>query len=137
MTDYAERARVRARIEVDQQIDEASKELQKLQSRLKKKTKKTEDDKKTLAEIGAGTHELQKKMGRLSNSRKRTSSQAASSAREQRNENYKTPYSVKVDEIVRETDLDVTIKRTKTQEAETRLRKSVQKMNENMASLLH
>jgi len=135
LTDYAERARVRSRIETDKQIDEASKELQKLEARLKKKKKKTEDDRKTLAEIGAGTHELQKKMGRLSNNRTRSSSVAASSAREQRNENSKSPYSVRVDEIVRETDLDVTIKRTKTQKAEERLRRSVRKMNENMASL--
>jgi len=135
LTDYAERERLRAKLNIDGKIDELSQELEELKSNLTAKRRKTDAERQTLADINAGNHKLQERIGSLSQGRKRAGSNAAREARERRNENYQTPYSIKVDEIIRETDLDVIQKKSKVREAEDRLRKQTQKMNENMASL--
>jgi hypothetical protein len=106
LTEYPEREALRARLEQSEMGMKKKTEADKLLDTLKKKSDLSDEEKSELAQLKEGIHPLQEESARLLSGTKKAGSIARARARQERNEK-KRRYSVKVDEIVRQTNFEV------------------------------
>lgn len=110
LTEYPEREALRATLEAEEKGQEKREEANKLLDTLSKKNKAdlTAEEQSELAQLKQGLHPLQEESAKLISGIAEAGKIARARARMEKKEK-KQRYSVKVDEIMKQTDLDVGI----------------------------
>lgn len=110
LTEYPEREALRAKLEAEEKGMAKKEEAEKLLDTLSKKNKTdlTADEQTELAQLKQGLHPLQEESAKLISGTAEAGKIARNRARMEKKEK-KQRYSVKVDEIMKQTDLDVEI----------------------------